>query len=222
MLFTDLGGDSGISGAQVYANMVSKTPEKFNDNVRWVNLTELDSVEKFLENPEELIEDFWSFNPDFLVWDGFSFFQSTYILPEIEETTNTKDTEYSFETFQGWGKVKNATVRKLKAFIDIKNPNNTPLHKILTTASKFASEKVSQDRSEVRDQRMPDITGAALRQIKYAIDAVIETRREGDKFTYDMSGGAKNYSKRRFIFPETMDANLVKVLTEMKKQLKLS
>jgi len=216
IIFTDLGDDNGISGAQVYANS-KKNQAAFKENVAWVALSHED-VGKFLDDPDKLIEGFWEFSPDFLIWDGFSFHQQMNIIPEVEEDTNNDDSsEGSFETFKGWGKVKNRTIRTLCEFFGLRNPGGKALHKIVTTAVKYGSEKVGPDKTEVRAKHEPDVSGAASRFIRYGFDVVFETLRSGDKFEYALNISAA--TKRRFTLPEKMEADFVKLHNNVVSQI---
>lgn len=218
VIFTDLGNDNGISGAQVYANL-KKTSEAFRSNVAWVALSDVDEVAKFLEDPDKLVEGFKDFDPDFLVWDGFSFHQQMNIMPEVEEIINKDDnSEGRMENYQGWGMTKNRTLRTTKDFLSILSPTGKPLHKIVTTAVKYGSEKVGPDKTEVRAKHEPDISGAASRFIRYGFDAVFETLRSGEKFEYAMNISAA--TKRRFSLPEKMEADFVKLHNNLLSQVK--
>jgi len=218
ILFTDLGNDNGISGAQVYANL-KKSSEKFKDNVAWISLDDVEQVSKFVEDPTSVVDGFWDFNPDFILWDGFSFHQQMNIIPDVEEDTNSDDaSEGSFETYKGWGKVKNRTVRTLGNFLSLRNPNGKALHKIVTTAVKYASEKVGPDKSEVRAQHHPDISGAASKFIRYGFDAVIETVREKGVFEFRLD--TSSATKRRFTLPDKMAADFAKLHQSVVDQTK--
>lgn len=217
VIFTDLGNDNGISGAQVYSNL-KKTQEAFKNNVAWVALSDTDEVGRFLEDPDKLVEGFKDFDPDFLVWDGFSFHQQMNIMPEVEEAINKDDSsEGRMENYQGWGMTKNRTLRTTKEFLDLKSPSGKALHKIVTAAVKYGSEKVGPDKSEVRAKHEPDISGAASRFIRYGFDAVFETLRSGEKFEYAMNISAA--TKRRFTLPEKMEADFVKLHNNLTSQI---
>jgi len=216
VLFTDLGEDNGISGAQVYANL-KKSSDLFKENVGWAPLS-YEEVNKFLDNPESIIEGFWEFNPDFIIWDGFSFHQQMNILPEVEEDINKGDSpEGKFDTYQGWGVTKNRTIRAIDNFLSIRNPSGKPLHKIVTTAVKYGSEKVGPDKSEVRAKHEPDISGAASRIMRFGFDVVFETIRSGEKFEYAMNISAA--TKRRFSLPEKMEADFTKLHNNVLSQV---
>lgn len=216
IIFTDLGDDNGISGAQVYSN-AKKAQALFKENVAWVALSHED-VGKFLSDPDKLIEGFWEFAPDFIQWDGFSFHQQMNIIPEVEEDSNKDDSsEGSFETFRGWGIVKNRTIRTLGEFFSLRNPGGKPLHKIVTTAVKYASEKVGPDKTEIRGKHEPDISGAASKFIRYGFDVVFETLRSGDKFEYSLN--TSSATKRRFTLPDKMEADFVKLHNNVVSQI---
>lgn len=216
-IFTDLGNDNGISGAQVYSNL-RKTPEKFKSNVAWVSLEDIDTIREFLDDPAKVVEGFWDFNPDFLVWDGFSFFQQMYIMPEVEEVINKDDSsEGRMENYQGWGMTKNRTIRASSDFLGIKNPNGKALHKVVTTAVKYGSEKTGPDKTEVKAKHEMDISGAASRIIRHGFDVVFETIRSGEKFEYAFNISAA--TKRRFTLPDKMEADFTKLHNNVVSQI---
>ena len=122
IIFTDLGDDNGVSGAQVYANL-KKTQEAFKNNVAWVALNSVEDVGKFLSNPSTFVDGYDDFDADFLLWDGFSFHQQMNIIPDVEDDSNKDDSsEGAFETFRGWGIVKNRTIRSLSEFFGLRKP----------------------------------------------------------------------------------------------------
>lgn len=218
VLFTDLGNDNGISGAQVYAKLKNSNTE-FRNNVAWVALDDLDTVEKFIDDPEKLVDGFWDFNADFLLWDGFSFHQQMNIIPDVEEDINSRDSsEGSFETFKGWGVTKNRTVRTLGRFLSIRNPNSKPLHKVVTCAVKYASQQVGPDKSEVRAKHEPDISGAASKFIRYGFDVVFETERSKEGFSYRLD--TSSATKRRFELGEKLPADFVALHNKILEQVK--
>jgi len=217
IIFTDLGDDNGVSGAQVYANL-KKTQEAFKNNVAWVALNSVEDVGKFLSSPSTFVDGYDDFDADFLLWDGFSFHQQMNIIPDVEEDSNKDDSsEGAFETFRGWGIVKNRTIRTLSEFFGLRNASGKPLHKIVTAAVKYASEKVGPDKSEVKAQHQPDIQGAASKFIRYGFDVVFESLRSGEKFEYALN--ISSATKRRFTLPEKMEADFVKLHNNVSSQI---
>ena len=212
VLFTDLGGEAGIHGAVGYAKKF-KIKEAFDKHVTWANCPDLESFQKFTENPEQIMPGFWALDPDFFLFDGFSFFQQCQIMPDIEEAEDerSKDltVEYGFDSFRGWGKVKNSTIRHLQEFLLLNNPfTGKPVHKILTAGLKVGSRKTG-DSSVLIDVPEPDISGASKKMIKYAFDLVWQSKRSKEGvFTYDFTG---DFGKRRIETTDVMPADFSKV-----------
>jgi len=211
VLITDLGGEAGMTGARGYAKKFNITKE-FDENVTWWVARDIDEFDKFLLNPESVIENFWAeANPDWIVFDGFSTWQATQVIPDMEELDSEDNEEtYSFKSYKGWGKVKNRTLRALQDLLLLSKPSGAPIHKLITAGLRVGSKKLpGQDSSELVDVPEPDITGAAKRILGYAFDMVFQTARDKEgKYIYSFTG---TYGKRRIDAPDQMLAEFTKV-----------
>jgi hypothetical protein len=211
VLITDLGGAAGMTGARGYAKKTGTT-EAFDKNVTWWVAKDIDEFDKFLADPNSVIDNFWQeANPDWIVFDGFSTWQATQVIPDIEVMDNANDEEtYSFATYKGWGKVKNRTIRALQDLLLLTKPDGTPIHKLITAGLRVGSKKLAgADSSELVDVPEPDISGAAKRILGYAFDMVFQTVRDKDGKYYYSFGGA--YGKRRIETVDVMNADFSKV-----------
>lgn len=229
MLFTDMGGDAGEKGGRVYAAKTNKL-EEYEKNLYFARLDDLDTLKDFIADPLSVIPNLWSdANPDILFWDGFSFFQSIYVLPLAEEQANAlvsgdapDDGFSNAAMMKGWGLVRNGTVRPLAFFLNLRNPNKKYLHKIIAAGLKYRSETtgtVGKQVSKMVETTEPDIAGSAKQIMRYGFDFCLQTVRNGDKFVYlNRQQTAESFSKNRFGLPEVMEADFVGLWQKMLTQ----
>ena len=209
-LVTDLGGDSGISGAMNYA-LKNNCRDKFNDLVTWWVAEDVSQFNKFVDNQNSVIENFWTeANPDFILFDGFSFWQQCQVMPEIEEAEGV---ENGFDNFKGWGKVKNSTIRGIQDVLLLRKPDGTPVHKIFTAALRVTSKPKPGGKpgeSIMVDLHEPDISGAAKKMMKHGFDICWETmRNDKGEYSYHLKG---DFCKKRIdTMPDILPAKFSEI-----------
>jgi hypothetical protein len=223
VISTDLGG-SGLSS--VYNELKSQQRLDLWENIINIDFPDYDSLADFLRNPQETLPDFFDFDPDMLVWDGFSGYQQIHIQDKIlnDIAPNTKNssegrTEGLWAEQQDWGMIRNATVRGLGNFLKLHNwKTGKALHKLMTCLeSKPTADKLSGD-----VVRAPYVQGSAAALMGPSFDIIIETKvntlgsLDGDKrqYVYNCVGHDKLLAKSRgFPLAATEPADMYTIWT---------
>jgi hypothetical protein len=204
VLSTDMGGN-GL--ASVYNFLASKGRQDLLDsNLVSIDFPDYDSLSDFLRAPTETFPDIWDFDPDMMVWDGFTGFQLLHVQEKISDispmTKNTSEgrEEGLWMEQQDWGMIKNATLRSLGNFLKLHNwKTGKTIHKYLTCLE----QKPSPDKLTNEVQRAPYLQGAAASLMGPAFDIILETRTragnaEKDRiFEYCCVGHEKLLAKSR-------------------------
>lgn len=149
----------------------------------------LDTV-AFLNDPTESFPDIWSFNPDMIVWEGFSSFQlnqiDEYVLTQ-EDRAEIKDDTGLRSGRQDWGSIYRATRRALQKFINLASPTGKPLHKFMTCLEATSSgDYGTATGSAVKTERGPLLDGKAKAMIAPSFSLVLISRlvTEGKETVY--------------------------------------
>lgn len=243
-----LSTDLGDSGHLTLVNYFRQRPE-LQDALKNICVIPLDGyreVTSFLRSPWSIQIDekktLAEFDPDFLGWDGFSFFQqidiSEYVgdmVPrETNKTTDRGDFRESglvFET-QDWGAVKNATMRAAKDFLSLKNPSGKVLHKLVTCfedqQSKLKNPNNVMEGSILVDTYKPLLQGAGGRMLLAGFDVVLRiesTIRKADsgpipEFWYYAAGIENPMAKSRgFVLEQKFPANMGHLFKRLESEI---
>ncbi|MHA2642912.1 MAG: hypothetical protein V2G41_09725 [bacterium JZ-2024 1] len=215
MMDTDMGVGGGLNTVKSYLNRKGCLERIENLFMVSFETTSSDDVEMFLEAPDAVIKNIWEFDPHFFVWEGGSTFQQYYLYPDVEEMVND---EYSFESYKGWGKLRNATLRAIDKFLKVVSPHRT-LHKILTCHADYKSVQIG-DRSEIREIAQPLLQGAAGKIAVAGFSLVIRTEEsKPGEYVYHIYGERNRVAKKRFLLPAQYRADLPDLLRECAKQV---
>lgn len=157
-------------------------------NLVHMDLESYEQVIEFLEDPNRLFsealgEDLYTgFDPDMLVWDGFSGFQQIHLSLYIGDMTPAgkegksvsegRDSGLQFET-QDWGMIRNGTLRPLNQFLGLHNKTTGKAwHKYITMQEGISKQnKLTLDFS-----RGPMLQGASRDLIEPAFDIIVRMR----------------------------------------------
>lgn len=180
VISTDLGGN-GL--ASVFNAAKEQGIEHLLDNLVHIDFPDYDTLNDFLKNPTSMWDGFFEFDPDMLVWDGFSGFQQIHVSEKIMDMTpQTKNSSEGREEGlwmeqQDWGMVRNATLRSLGNYLKLHNwEKKKAIHKYMTCLEKKAeADKLTGD-----VQRAPYLQGSAAALMAPAFDIILETRVKTD------------------------------------------
>lgn len=208
-----------------------------------LDLVSYDEVREFLENPESFFPEIYTFDPDFVYWEGFSSFQQIDVSEYVGGMTHTRaegNKEVSEQVASGlhfeqmdWGLVKNATVRGLDKFCSLHNPRTGKVwHKIVTCHESYKIKKQSnpgQKGQEYVETKMPMLQGAGGQIVGGAFDLIIRTVKvtksgeelgeEDRNFKYVVEGDQNLMAKSAGVkLPPVMDANFGELWKEIERQ----
>lgn len=145
--------DFGDSGYLTVKNYLLGTQNRaMLSNVAIIPLSEYGEVADFLKAPWKhevrpgvTLADF---DPDILMWDGFSAFQTIDISEYVGGMSGAKDKDRGDFRESGlvlemadWGAIRNATIRKGNDFLGLRKPDNRPVDKIMTCLEAIISKE---------------------------------------------------------------------------------
>jgi len=192
--------DFGTNGLKTIRRALRKLgKEELLKNVRGIDLSTFYDVEDFLEAPLELVPDLEDYNPDVLVFEGFSSFNidllDEYILghaPGAEGAGALRKAGWT-HTQQDWQGMKRGTIRTLRKFLGFHLPSGKTLHKILTCLEANTDVNTLTNRTE--KGVLVHGTGKAL--MGPAFDLILETYVEetehGPVYKYRFVGDSGKY-----------------------------
>lgn len=193
VLSTDYGG-SGTNSVKMDLRRIGKG--ELLSNMREIALEEFDDISDFLESPELFCSDIWDWADGdvYLFWDGVSFWQSMPVLEyvgmnAIAKTQNDAQSEgYSIDQ-QGWGQVKNITLRQINKALTMKNKKTgKDIGKILTCALKMESKE-----GRMNEVSTPSMTGAGGQYFKHGLDLIVHTRIRSERDATSDDGKKRVY-----------------------------
>lgn len=233
---TDLGGD-GTMGVRLALNRMGR--QDLLDNLYIIVLDGQKEVKDFIKEPAAFCEDIYDFDPDFLVWDGFSLYQNNDLMASVGESiateaamsgnlaklSDSRAAGNKFET-QDWQVIRNETLKVIDAFCALHNKKTGKVwHKIITALEKVASKPGG---GGLIEQKSPFVSGAGGFFMGGAFDLIIRTVARTDKdgevgdriYEYVIAGNQTNSVKNRgFILPPVMNASMRALWTEITTQL---
>lgn len=223
-LQSDIGG-TGINGMLAYASAQKKMSE-FRQNHRFVTISSKDpeAMESFIDNPESIIEGFWDFDPEWVLWDGTGFYIKNTLVPETEEIVNADQRIEGFEgkeALKAWGYVRNDIVRTLDSATAWKTKGK-PINRIFTSGIVYKSKVLSGDptkpdcvRAYVPTEEL-DVATSAKKTLGYCFDlAFLTLKDEKGGYKYKLSG---EFMKRRYKLKDEYPADFLALWAEVEKQ----
>lgn len=235
VVHTDIGGD-GL--ATVEAGLRYLGREDLLENVVYVTLPNYEAMETFLKDPVKVFPSIYEWNPDFIVWEGFSNYQANHVLTYVETDPTVLDRDGNIITLKYWGAVKLVTGRNFNRFFNLHNRKTGAIwHKLVTCleddkadSSKMAAITDPLERMKIsRDVKAPMVQGAAANLMIPAFDVVLRARRMvkmGDdkvklvKYVYETLGDSKLEAKVRGLQLEpVMPADFGEIWKLVKKYL---
>ena len=222
---TDFGG-SGLR--TVKANLRDKV--ECLDNLFEYEFQSYSEFSQFLQDPSIIDiddQDIYSFNPDFLVWEGMSNWQQNmlddYVLDMEPGTKNSSKQrlEGLRAEQQDWDAIKRGTNRSLDTFLKLHNvKTGKSWHKYVTCHEGEAK----QDNLTGELRRDPLIQGGARSSIGGAFDLVIQMVKTGSedktKYEYILSTPKAMTKSRGFKFKPREEGDMYKLWQEIQLQIK--
>ena len=180
---TEIGG-SGLRTVKEIA-----TEEELSHLFEIEGLTDYKSLTTFLNNPEELIPEFYDTDIDMIFWDGGSEAQLVHLEEYIGESIMPKDERSISDARRSglqleqrdWSMVMNGTVRMVKDFMSMQNQKTGKRwHKIMTF-KESEKERVedptgSDAKPKFRAKNTMVIHGAAKKLVEGAFDFIVRAR----------------------------------------------
>lgn len=200
---TDMGG---LGVRSFMAQLRTKYPHLLK-NIRGLSSIEtIADMTSFLYNPAKLDPGIWDFDPDFMMWDGYSNFQQVMITDEMYGAEEAKLEDRITENKE-WSKLKNASINSLTRFCRIANPvTGKIIHKIVVSHEDIRNSKSEMGTLPSADGielYVPWFQGSGKQQIMGAFDVSIRTGRDKKKldinegYRYYLSGPFNKMPKRR-------------------------
>lgn len=229
VISTDIGG-SGLLSVKV---ALQDREDLLETNLREIVLDNDDEVQDFIAKPEAFFPDIYDYDPDFVVWDGFSAWQQVGLserigaMPNISEkrTVATAVEEgLQFEQAQ-WGMVRNATFRAVHKFCSLNNRKTGKVwHVIITAQEGLKSKSKGDNKSELTETKMPLVQGSGGVLMGGAFDLIIRTKKEVSidtgktKFMYQIQSENAMSKARGFTLPNEMVANMADLWSKITTQ----
>lgn len=232
VLSTDLGGNGLLT---IRLALKQEGLLHLLDNCRFIQLKGFDDVNDFLDDPKAFAEDFYTWSPDFLFWDGFSNFQGNdlkeYVGAGAEAMAGKKADDMADIRVQGfrfeikdYEPLNNATLRLLDKFLGLNNKETGQIiHKIVTMMESIRSKPKSSDNptagAQYVDEKKPLLSGQSGILSGAAFDLIIRCSVETGRDDSADSGEARKYwyitegnqnvaaKKRGFKLPAKMEAD---------------
>lgn len=203
-------GDTGHLTVKNY--LIGKERKELLQNVAIIPLEGWSEVAQFFKNPWKYEirpgVTLGDFDPDVLMWDGFSAFQQIDVQEYVGDMQQTgkdggpkergefRDSGLVLET-QDWNAIRNATIRKAQDFLVLRKPDGRPVDKILTCIE--ASKAQDKDATKphlgtvlVQEGNKPLVSGAGGLLMLAAFDVIGRTRVSISKS--DATKGQPEYS----------------------------
>ncbi len=192
-------------------------------------LEDVDDFVTFVDKPESVFPDIYTFDPDFIFWDGLHGFQQFHIAREIADL-ETKDGIRTIEdefsvSGKEWQLVRNATLNSVHKFLKLNNKMTGKVwHRIITCQEdvRNAKNEIGSDPNHRGvEQKVPLIQGQAKQLMAGAFDLIIRTKKDNEgKYRYVFSGrdNSVQAKKRGFDLPDEMPADFGKLWETLAKQ----
>lgn len=215
---TDFGGNGLVT---VRNELIRRDERQLLKNIWFADFPVADgyrSVMAFLRDTFGVYPDLTDFNPDWLVWEGFSTFQMAQVDDELTESLTIDDEE----RWTHWAGVRRGTIRALAYFLSARDPRGKRWHKYLTClegderevskakkafsgasaglsieetlkkAAEQAEKKPAGGKGGTTGARAPLIQGSSQALLPAGFDLVLEMVRLSDgpnmKYTYNSTG----------------------------------
>jgi len=205
VLGTDM-GDNEVGGSKglitIENALRSEGKEHLLDNLMSVGLSGYMETYNFLLDPTKFIPDFYQLNFDWLVWEGFSWFQqidlSDYVAmsPISKESSVARSTGLYFGK-PDWGMIRNGTVRPMERFLSLYNKETgKQWHKIVTCQENLKSNEEKAGGGFTNTQ-MPLLQGSGGILSGVGFDLIINAEADNGVYTYSIRPGKNRMAKNR-------------------------
>lgn len=176
VLTTDLGG----SGLVTVSNRLKALGrEDLLVNIKNVDLNEVPHIITFLEHPENVYPEIYEFNPDMLVWEGYSFFQTVVLDEYVLETEQIGKSEIElrdkglFAVQTDWNAMRRGSMRYSNKFLQMHNKQTGKLWHKYMTFQEDMPERDKEGKELTTYKRKPLLYTAANTLIRAGFDLVI-------------------------------------------------
>lgn len=213
VISTDVGGD-GLATVEAELRYLGR--EDLLQNIAFVCLPNYDAVHEFMKAPDRIWPDIYTWDPDFLCWDGFSNWQQIALQEEVETDESVMKAMEAGSPLKYWGAMKRETQREYDKFLNLHNKKTGKLwHKIVTCLEddKHTEEQlknITDEKEKLKTPKQgkgPMVQGAAGKLMGPGCDMVLrlikKTKRNEDSkklettFWYETAGTDKIEAKVR-------------------------
>jgi hypothetical protein len=201
---TDIGGN-GLSS--VREALKAQQLEHLMANVVYVEVSDYETSVMFLDNPD-IIEvggvNLRAWNPDIIVWDGFSNWQENHLcgyILDMDPLGGDKSSELRKEGLVGelmdYNAVRRGTLKAIDKFLNLHGADGKVWHKYVTCLTDL---KAREDAGGT-PKKMPLLVGSARTYMGPAFDLILEmtAKSTGNKieYKYKCNIGGNSMSKKR-------------------------
>lgn len=229
VISTDVGG-SGLLTVKVPLRRMGRTD--LLANLREVLLYSDEEIKEFCTSPTIYFPDIYDFNPDVLVWEGFSAWQQVELSEKIGNMpVESKHNELSLSVAEGlrfetpqWGMLRNATFRGMDKFCSMHDPRTGKIwHKVVTCQEGVKSKPKVEGSNTVGgliDTYEPLLQGAGGVLISGAFDLIIRTKEKkgvdekgnpATEYIYQIRSENARQKVRGIDLPAVMPADMYKL-----------
>lgn len=176
VLTTDLGGSGLIT---VSNRLKALDREDLLANIKNVDLNEVPHIITFLEHPEKVYPEIYEFDPDMLVWEGFSFFQTVVLDEYVLETEQIGKSEIElrdkglFAVQTDWNAMRRGAMRYSNKFLQMHNKQTGQLWHKYMTFQEDMPERDKEGKELSTYKRKPLLYTAANTLMRAGFDLVI-------------------------------------------------
>ena len=201
-----LSTDMGESGHSTITNWLTDHNRRdLLKNCHIIPVSGYEETESFIDNPFRFCPWLKEFDPDFLVWDGFSTWQQVDVTEHIGDMNSAKDNDLLESGLvldqRGYGAVRNATARKFNAFCRI-HGESKKWHKLFTAYEAITYKKIGDNKTEmVVESYKPMLSGAGGQLVLGGMDLILRCKvtkgLKGVDYTYVTRGHENMAAKSR-------------------------
>lgn len=173
VLSTDYGGDG--------LNTLRSAPPEKKANLRFIQPRTYEETQLFLRSPDKVFPEIYDWDPDVLVWDGFSTFHYQYVQPyilgfEAKGRDVSEMRELGLEpVLSDWSPIFRATMDSLELFLGLRNEKTGKAWHKYVTAHMQSDITPQLTPQQKRQKRGPLLQGSSKVIIGAGFDLVFVT-----------------------------------------------
>ena len=226
VITTDVGG-SGLAAIKIPLRASGESD--LLENLVEIVLNDDSEFQSFLQDPTAFFPEIYTWDPDFLIWDGAASWQQVYLsdrigqIPVGNNVSEAVDSGLVFEQPQ-WGMLRNGTFRGFHKFCALHNRVTGKIWHKVVTCQEGIKTKEKKDGGGIVETKMPLLQGAGGVLIGGAFDLIVrckEVKEAGkdSKYFYQIKGENNMSKSRGFKLPAEMPADMYELWNQIEKQM---